>query len=506
MILDLSCRSDIEIIMSPILEMPSLEEIRLDRALPLQQQLYKQLLRLIFEGRLQPGLRLPSSRRLAQELGVSRNTVTLVVEQLKLEGFLISRVGSGCYVNDQLPQDCLGLNSPVWDRAGSLPALSVYAKGLEGYPLRVEGGHGDAGDLPFTVGLPDLSLFPSAIWGRLLRRHSDRTCLMGFDDPLGYQPLRESLSRYLTASRGVRCGPQQVLITQGAQQALALCALVLLNPGEQVLVENPCYAGAREALLARGARLTPLPMGKQGVDTEKLPTSTQARLMYCTPTHQYPLGGILSASQRLQLLDWAASQSLWIIEDDYDSEFHFHGKPIAALQGMAPHTPVIYMGSFSKTLLPASRLGYLVVPEALAATFATAKNYLGGDIPMLLQAAAADFITEGHFVRHLRRMRQYYQRKWDHMNQLLAPLGERVKPRVESAGMHLVLQIDGVDDVALSRAFHRLGYGSTPLSSYYLDNSEPEQGLVLGFAHSSSAEREVGVQSLRALLSGEFAG
>ncbi|RDE22749.1 PLP-dependent aminotransferase family protein [Motiliproteus coralliicola] len=485
--------------MSPIIELPHLDEILLDRAKPLQQQLYRQLHQLILQGRLRPGFRLPSSRRLAETLGVSRNTVTLVLEQLKQEGFLISRVGSGCYVNRQLPQDCLGLDAAVWESSVHPPELSLYAQGLEEYRMRADADEGSA-DLPFTVGLPDLTCFPAATWSRILRRHSDRTCLMGFDDPMGYPPLREALSNYLAASRGVRCKPEQVLITQGAQQALALCALVLLNPGEQVLVENPGYAGAREALLARGAKLEPLPMGPQGVDTAALPSQTEARLMYCTPTHQYPLGGILSAAQRLQLLDWAASQRLWIIEDDYDSEFHFHAKPIAALQGMAPHTPVIYMGSFSKTLLPASRLGYLVVPESLANTFATAKRYQGGDSPMLLQAAAADFIAEGHFVRHLRRMRQCYQRKWDHIHDLLIPLAGRVESLAESAGMHLVLQIDGVDDRVLCRAFHEQGFGGTPLSSYYLEGTKPRQGIVLGFAHSSRAEREDAVAVLKQLL------
>ncbi|WP_421865509.1 PLP-dependent aminotransferase family protein [Motiliproteus sp.] len=490
--------------MSPIIEIPHLEEIQLDRSRPLQQQLYRQLHQLILQGRLQPGFRLPSSRRLAKELGVSRNTITLVLDQLKQEGFLSSRMGSGCYVNRQLPQDCLGLEASVWDSSVRPPVLSRYAQGLEEHGMRAEDAQG-AADLPFTVGLPDLTRFPASTWSRILKRHSDRTCLMGFDDPMGHQPLREALSHYLAASRGVRCQPQQVLITQGAQQALALCALVLLNPGEQVLVENPCYAGAREALLARGAQLEPLPMGPQGVDTTALPSHTQARLMYCTPTHQYPLGGILSAGQRLQLLDWAASKGLWIIEDDYDSEFHFHAKPIAALQGMAPHTPVIYMGSFSKTLLPASRLGYLVVPEALAATFAKAKRYLGGDIPMLLQAAAADFIAEGHFVRHLRRMRQCYQHKWDHLQALLEPLAGRVETLAESAGMHLVLQIDGVDDQALCQAFLRNGFGSTPLSSYYLQGTSPRHGLVLGFAHSNGAGREAVVRLLHRLLATEFA-
>lgn len=483
------------------MEAPSFSSFQFTADSPLQSQLQQQLTQWICTGRLSPGTRLPSSRRLAAELNISRNTVTIVLEQLKSEGFLDSAPGKGVYVAADLPVGTTEPSRVDWRTKGALPELSDFGLYLNDTPLTE---HGEI--LPFTPGIPDISSFPQKVWLQIQRRHQDRTLLMGYNGNQGYGPLREALAEYLKLSRGVRCTPEQIIITQGAQQAISLCAQLLLNERDAVLVENPGYMGARKAFSARRAQLVSCPMGKNGVDIDALENNKHIntldpKLMYITPTHQYPLGGILPASQRLKLLDWAAQKRTWLIEDDYDSEFHYYHKPIAALQGMAEDTPVIYMGSFSKTLFPALRLGYLVVPSALAKVFIQAKSFMGGESPLLTQAVIADFISEGHFIRHLRKMRLLYRDKWQHLNSLLeTELSERVKPIAQSAGMHLAIEIPEIDDQALKKRLQHSGYGSSALSTYF--NDKPAMtGLVLGFANTNHKQRERGVATLKALLS-----
>lgn len=485
------------------MEVPSFSSIEFNSDRPLQEQLQHQLTQWICSGRLAPGTRLPASRRLSSELGISRNTVMIVLDQLRSEGFLESFAGKGVFVTSELPSGVKGVSEINWRRKSKLPALSDFGKQLNETPLTE---HGQV--LPFTPGVPALEAFPTKVWGQIQRRHQDRVGLMGYDGNQGYAPLRESLAEYLRLSRGVRCTPRQIIVTQGAQQAISLCAQVLLNEGEAVLVENPGYIGARKAFNARRAKLVPCPLGASGIDVNAIQRISPAdistaRLMYITPTHHYPLGGILSATQRLSLLDWAAQNNVWLIEDDYDSEFHFFHKPIAALQGMAEQTPVIYMGSFSKTLYPALRLGYLVVPEALVNVFVKAKSFMGGESPQLTQAVVADFISEGHFTRHLRRMRQLYQEKWQHFSTLLASeLSGKAEPIAQSAGMHLALEIPAIDDLALQQQFKLAGFGSTALSSYYVE-PPVKTGLVMGFANTSQSQREQGVSALKQLIMGQ---
>jgi GntR family transcriptional regulator/MocR family aminotransferase len=471
----------------------SFAQIPIDRSRPLQPQLHSALLSRINEGLLPAGTRLPSSRRLADELGVSRNTVLIVIDQLKAEGYLESRPGSGVAVKSELPAGKVA--RVQWQSQEHLPPLSRVGQQWSNYEAI---SHEQC--LPFTVGVPDLKAFPDATWLRLQRRHQERMPLRGFQEDQGYQPLRESLTHYLKTSRGVICDADQIIITQGAQQALALCALVLLDEGDTVMLEEPGYRGARDAFKSRNAHFYAVGLGDNGIDVTALPQSPPGRLLYTTPTHQYPLGGILPAADRLRLLDWAARHRLWVIEDDYDSEFHFHAKPIAALQGMAEQTPVLYMGSFSKTLYPALRLGYLVVPKPLVPTLVAAKRALGGETPLLTQAVVADFIAEGHFIRHLRRMRQLYQCKWDHLRALVEDqLKGLATPVARSAGMHLALMIDCQSDVELASEFRGAGFGSTPLSWYYA-SGKGRSGLVLGFANTSEAEREEGISVLRDLI------
>jgi GntR family transcriptional regulator/MocR family aminotransferase len=346
--------------------------------------------------------------------------------------------------------------------------------------------------LPCTPGVPDLDNFPSAIWQKLNRHHQDRTVLMGYHNDQGYEPLRKALATYLRVSRGVNCTPEQIVITQGAQQAISLCSQILLNDQDVVLHENPGYKGASSAFLIRDPNIISVPLKNNTLDVDWITQSkeaTQARLVYTCPTHQYPMGGLLSASERLALLNWSQDNNVWIIEDDYDSEFHFQHKPVAAMQGMTEHNHVLYMGSFSKTLFPSLRLGYLVLPPELVSTFTAAKSFLSGESPLLPQAVIADFIQEGHFVRHLRRMRLLYKEKWHHFDQCVSEhLGNQVTTIAESAGMHLVLEIPNINDVALRSFLNQNGFGSSALSSYYLGNAE-KTGLVLGFANTTEQNR-----------------
>jgi len=481
------------------MEMPSFQSLQFNEPLPLQTQLQTQLKEWICAGRLPPGTKLPSSRRLASELGVSRNTVTLAIDQLRAEGFLTSVPGKGVYVAESLPFDVHGIKHIDWQYKIAQPELSAYAKALATKPLAEHGA-----DLPFTPGIPDLDAFPFRIWNSIQRRHQNRTCLMGYDGNQGYQVLREALAEYLSLSRGVSCEARQIILTHGAQQAISLCVQILINEGDEVLLENPGYMGAKKAFKARGAKLTPCLLGDNGLDIAALASGSQQKgpykLLYCTPTHQYPLGGILPAADRLNLLDWAAQNNTWIIEDDYDSEFHFHHKPLAALQGMAKNTPVIYMGSFSKTLFPALRLGYLVVPEELVDIFIKAKSFMSGESALLPQAIIADFIMEGHFIRHLRRMRQLYQEKWQYLHDLIVDkLKNKVRPIAKSAGMHLAIEIPGCDDQTLSKRLKQKGYGSTALSSYFLEG-DGMTGLVLGFANASQVQAEQLVAELDKLI------
>lgn len=358
---------------------------------------------------------------------------------------------------------------------------------------------GEDANLPFQPGLPDLDAFPIRNWNRILHHQENRRSLRGYNTIQGYQPLRRAIAEYVCSSRGVRCGEHQVIVTHGAQQALSLIADVLLRAGDRILCENPGYRGARYALGRHGHPLLPVPLNGQVLDVEALPNLGPAKVLFCTPTHQYPMGGILDVSQRMALVQWAQRNQTWIIEDDYDSAFHFYNKPFAAIQGLYHNAPVLYVGSFSKTLLPGLRVGYLIVPEPLVDAFLWAKRVSSGESPLLTQATIAEFIDSGQFTRHLRRMRQLYRDKWQRFQGLVASqLAGRVRPVAESAGMHLVLE-GTFDDVALSQRLREHGFGSTPLSVHYLGSAE-KTGLVMGFASANEAQIDACAATLRALL------
>ncbi|SDT87230.1 MocR-like pyridoxine biosynthesis transcription factor PdxR [Halopseudomonas salegens] len=471
-----------------------IDDIQLDSSSPLQQQLYQQIAQRVIQRRYLPGKRLPSSRQLAADLGVSRNTVNAVYDQLKAEGFLQSQAGKGVFVHADINADLLRETK----RSARASSLGEALPPIPALPVSKINRAEDA-NLPFQPGLPDLDAFPVRSWNRILHHQESRRHLRGYDSTQGYQPLRRAIAEYLRSARGVRCQEHQVIITNGAQQALSLIGDVLLQPDDHVFSEDPGYRGARYALAALGNPLTPVPLKQQVLGVDALAALGPARLLYCTPTHQYPMGGILDIAQRMALLRWAQRNQTWIIEDDYDSEFHFYNKPFAAIQGMFDNTPVLYVGSFSKTLLPALRVGYLVVPEPLVDHFVLAKQINGGESPLLSQATIAEFMESGQFARHVRRMRQLYRSKWLHFQRRVTKeLAGLVTPIAESAGMHLVLE-GPFDDLALSRWLRNRGFGSTPLSAHFLGGAG-KTGLVMGFASASEREIETCVSLLKQWL------
>jgi GntR family transcriptional regulator/MocR family aminotransferase len=381
-------------------------------ATPLYRQLYEGLRAAILSGRLKAGARLPATRALASDFGVSRNTVMNAYAQLLAEGYVEGEVGSGTYVSRTLPDELLHARSH---------AIQVHQLTQEGRRLSQRGARLASMQVPtprfpsgvkaFRPGIPALDAFPYELWARLMARRWRRPqrALLGYGDPAGYRPLREAIAAYLGEARAVRCRAEQVIVVAGSQQALDLTARMLLDEGEGAWIEDPGYLGARGALVGAGARLAPIPVDGEGLDVAAGEVSSPAaRLVYVTPSHQYPFGVTMSLPRRLALLKWASQAGAWVIEDDYDSEYRYAGRPLAALQGLDSEGRVIYLGTFSKVLFPALRLGYMVVPPDLVDAFMAARALSDRHCPVLDQAALADFIGDGHFARHIRRMRALY--------------------------------------------------------------------------------------------------
>lgn len=411
---------------------------------PLHRQVYDGLRAAIVDGRLAAGARLPSTRALAAELGVARNTVTAAFEQLRAEGYVSGRSGGGTRVRDVLPERLLSVRgTPVRMRkpaTGEDAAPPISRRGAE---LVQAARLFPANEIPaeaFRMGTPALDEFPVALWARLVAHRWKRPPPLGMSGAAGYRPLREAVAAYVSAARGVRCGWEQVVIVNGSQHGLDLAARLLLDPGDAAWIEDPGYPGARTALAAAGARLVPVPVDGEGLRVDEgRRLAPRARLAYVTPSHQFPLGAVMSPRRRLELLEWARQAGAWVIEDDYDSEFRYAGRPLPSLQGLDAHGRVLYLGTFSKTLFPALRLGYLVLPDALVDAFAAVRSLGDRHPPVVDQAVVADFVAEGHFARHLRRMRTLYAERQQALvyaaHRDLAGLLD-VPP--DGAGMHLV--------------------------------------------------------------------
>jgi GntR family transcriptional regulator/MocR family aminotransferase len=465
----------------------------------LYRQLYGQLRAAILEGRLRSGAKLPSTRNLADELAIARNTVMGAYEQLLAEGYLEGETGSGTYVARTLPDAVLQAPAVrLSAQAKSSPArLSQRGQSLGRSRLGVR--YSDP-PKPFRPGIPALDHFPFTLWSRLLAKYwrLEPAGLLPYTDPAGYKPLREAIAQYVKAARAVRCDPEQILIVSGAQQALDLAARLLLDAGDEVWMEDPGYTGARAAFIAAGVKPVAVPIDDDGLDVhagERL--APRARLAYVTPSHQYPAGVVMSLSRRLDLLRWAERRRSWVLEDDYDSEYRYASRPVASLQGLDKSGAVIYCGTFSKVLFPSLRLGYMVVPERLVDAFRNAKAVVDRHCPTVEQAVLAEFIADGHLARHIRRMRMLYlERKNVLLECLRRELGEAVDVHSHEAGMHLVgwLEKERRDSVVSRRALE-LGVEAPALTAYR-DKPGGPGGLILGYAAYSEPQIREAVKRL----------
>jgi GntR family transcriptional regulator / MocR family aminotransferase len=470
---------------------------------PLYRRVYHALKSAIRSGRLGPTARLPSTRELAADLGVSRNTVMLAYEQLVAEGYVVSRDRATTAVVGTVPPPMT--RTSARPRMARAPRTSTYARRLSRDPAVPSPDASAARAIPrydFRYGTPALDEFPREIWRRLLAARARRTSrdAVGYASPRGYGPLREALAEYLRRARGVSCDAGQILIVNGSQQAFDLAARVLLDPGDRAVVEEPYYPGATAPFEAVGARLVRIAVDAEGLDTARLPPpGAGVRLAYVTPCHQFPTGVIMPLERRLVLLDWASRVGAWIVEDDYVSEFRYEGRPLEALQSLDRDGRVIYVGTFSKTLFPALRLAYLVLPRPLVRPFAAVKWVTDRFSATLAQEAVADFITSGRFERYLRRAGgRNAARRRALISALRQHFGDRVEIAGENTGVHLLVWLNDVRprdlDAVIARAA-RLGVGIYPIGPYYARAPE-RAGLLFGYASLSEAEIRAGIRLL----------
>ena len=470
---------------------------------PLYRQLYEGYREAIVERRLGPAQRLPSTRGLARELGISRIPVLGAFEQLLAEGYFESRVGSGTFVARSLPDEP---PAPAARARAVRPGRRPVSRGPE-VLLRKEPEPWAAGSGAFRTSEVAVDHFPFQAWSSLLLRHArnPHRSLLKYGDPMGWRPFREAVAGYLRTARAVRCEADQVLVVSGSQQALEVSARVLLEPGSRVWVEEPGYVGARDVLRMAGARLVPVPVDDEGLDLAAgIARCPRPRAVHVTPSHQYPLGVTMSAPRRLKLLEWARRSGAWILEDDYDSEYRYESLPVSALQGLDRDSRVIYIGTFSKVLFPALRVGYVVVPPDLVRRFAAVREAMDIFPATLNQAVLADFIEEGHFARHLRRMRQLYrERRTALVEALRDDLDGVLRVLGDQAGVHLVATLPKRQrDRGISLSAARRGLWAMPLSSCYLGKAT-RQGLVLGYGGTSAKEIPGAVRRLRSVILSE---
>jgi GntR family transcriptional regulator/MocR family aminotransferase len=481
--------------------------IAVDRksAEPLHRQIYEGFRELILRRELTPGQQVPSSRELAVDLHVSRFPVLNAYSQLLAEGYFESRTGAGTFVSASMPEQKMSVAVPDAEASSRPAGPRNVAKRSLLYP-EYRAHPATRGWGAFGVHQPALDQFPFRIWSSLVARHSRNPHASAIHqvNPMGTERFRAAVADYLRSARGVKCSAAQVMIVSGSQQALDIAARVLMDPGDSVWVEEPGYRLQRSVLMAAGCRLVPVPVNSEGMDVSAgIDRARKARAAFVTPSHQYPLGVTMSASRRLQLLNWAQQAGAWIVEDDYDSEFRYESLPIASLHGLDVNSRVIYIGTFSKVLFPSLRLGYLVIPTDLIERFAAVRHVMDIFPPYLYQEVLADFIGEGHFARHIRKMRQLYGEKRAVLAESLgAEFGGELEIQGAEAGMHLTVTLPEemrATELAASAAKQRLWLW--PLSGSYIGD-ERRQGLILGFCSTPTEQIPRSVQKLREIMRG----
>jgi len=481
----------------------SLPFIRIDRAgaRPVYEQLYEGMREAILNGRLQPNDRLPATRLIAEELGVSRNIVVIAFEQLLMEGYIRSKAGAGSFVEavDLLQPAPRSTRRPVKGR----PLEGDFARKLEEVVLQRNIDREETA--PFQTSQPAFDAFPFAVWSRLagrVYRYLDFQHL-GYEDAAGAMPLREAIADHLRVNRGVQCDASRILIVNGTQQALFLSAQLLLQPGDQFWIDDPGYVNARSTFLLYGGVACPIPVTGEGTDIDyACQHYPDARLAYLTPSHQHPVGGTLPLAQRLKLLTWARHRRLWIIEDDYDSELRYRGKPIPSLQGMDTDGNVIYIGTFSKVLFPALRVAYMVLPDAASfQAFRSLKALNDRQSAIVDQLILTDFIKEGYFHRHLRKMRSIYSvRLQCLLEELETHLSEFLSFTDPAAGMHLTAYFKKpVDEDRLIQAAAHKGLILLSLREYTIGPYR-RPGILLGYSSFSEDKIRQAVRALKTIF------
>ncbi|RXN92635.1 DNA-binding protein [Achromobacter aloeverae] len=471
----------------------------------LNRQLYECLRGAILDGSLPPSSPLPASRDLAREIGMSRNTVLHAYEQLRTEGYVHARVGSGTFVAETAPDSYLsaermqGLQAAAAEpsAAGAPARLARRAQALLSNVSAAPAQWG-----AFMPGVPDVTQFPNRHFSRILSRlwRDPAPQLLTYAHGGGHPALRAAIAEHVRVARSVRCDPSQILVTEGVHQAVDLSLRMLVDPRETVWVEEPGYWGFHKVLQMVSAVVKPLRVEAEGSGwpAGKVPP----RLIFVTPSHQYPLGLVMSLARRRELLEYARASGSWIVEDDYDSEFRYAGRPIPAMQGLEEDAPVIYIGTFSKTLFPGLRVGYMVLPRVLAEPFRAAHADLYREGHALTQAALAELLEQGHYAAHIRRMRVLYARRRALLegliNRYLGP--DYLDPQSSNAGLHLVLRLPpDCDDVAISAAAQARGVLTRPLSRYYM-HPGARRGLLLGYACVHEKDIAPAFHTLRACL------
>ena len=490
----------------------SLPIFKIDRAdpVPLHKQIYEGYRAAILRGDLRAGGQILSSREFAAELRVSRFPVLNAYAQLIAEGYLESRVGAGTFVSASLPEQQMSVPPPSGRSIAAPSGPRPVSHRSTLYPrLNISAVHRGWGS--FGVHQPALDQFPFNIWSGLVARHSRNPHVRAIHliDPRGAERFRTAICDYLRTARGVKCTPEQVLIVSGSQQALDITARVLLDPGNPVWVEEPGYSLQRIVLTAAGCRLIPVPVDGDGMDVAAgIKRAPKARAAFVTPSHQYPLGSTMSASRRIQLLNWAHSAGAWVIEDDYDSEFRYESLPISSMHGLDQNARVIYIGTFSKVLFPSLRLGYIVMPPDLVDRFVAVRHAMDIFPPYLHQEVMSDFILEGHFTRHIRKMRQVYKERRSILIESLArefPADQGYEIHGVEAGMHLAMTLPTdlaptITDAEISARAAASRLWLWPLSPSYT-TVPPRRGFILGFGSSLPSQIPKAVRLMHSLIS-----
>ena len=479
--------------------------IAVDRKTPkaLHRQIYDSYRTAIVDGGLRPGQRIPSTRALASEIGVSRFPVLNAYAQLLAEGYFESRVGSGTVVSSSLPDQVTPSEVTAVRLATARSRPRPVARRSSILPRR-ESRPWLRGWGAFSVGQVAFDQFPLQVWSSLVARRCRKMDARSFHygDQIGSQALRETVASYLRTARSLRCEAEQVMIVSGSQEALEISARVLLDPGNRVWVEEPGYGLARDVFALTGCHVVPVPVDNEGLDVAAgIKRYRKARAAFVTPSHQFPLGVTMSASRRFQLLDWAQNTGSWVIEDDYDSEYRYESLPIASLQGVDANARVIYIGTFSKVLFPSLRLGYIVIPSDLVDRFLTIRRTMDIGPPTFYQEVLADFIDEGHFARHIRRMRVLYrERRSALVDSIHKELGSMVEVLGSEAGMHLTVTLpNGSHDLEIAERAARQNLFIWPLSTSYA-GEVARPGFILGFGSTTAAEIPRAIRKLRNLL------